>query len=79
MKLNPFYLKANKDNILGAFGSLHVEDISLPSFTINGERTAFVNRPTKGKTSRKKLFPPHGVKTNIGDPCKSWNQKKKKS
>lgn len=29
-------------------------------------RGAFVNRPTKGKTARKRKFPPKGTKTNVG-------------
>jgi hypothetical protein len=41
-------------------------------------REANVNRPVKGKTSRKKRFPPKGEKTNIGDPNHSLGSKKKK-
>ena len=31
-------------------------------------RAPHVNRPTKGKTARKRRLPPHGTKTNVGDP-----------
>ena len=33
-----------------------------------GRRAPLVNRPTKGKTARKRRLPPTGQKTNIGDP-----------
>jgi hypothetical protein len=31
-------------------------------------RLPFQNRPVKGKTARKRMFPPKGKKTNVGDP-----------
>lgn len=31
-------------------------------------REELLLRPTKGKTARKKRFPPGGKKTNVGDP-----------
>lgn len=35
-----------------------------------GKRQAFVSRPVIGKTARKRLLPPAGKKTNVGDPNK---------
>jgi hypothetical protein len=33
-----------------------------------GGRKPFINRSTKGKTSRMRNLPAKGVKTNVGDP-----------
>lgn len=32
------------------------------------DRRPFVNRPTVGKTARKRCFPPTGTPTNVGNP-----------
>lgn len=56
----------NPDNL---FGSAGVSMDGVPFLKdIEGNRKPFVNRPTKGKTARKRRFPPTGKKTNVGDP-----------
>lgn len=42
------------------------------------KREPFVQRPTKGKTKRKKLLPSQGRKSNIGDPNTGMSSKSKK-
>lgn len=54
----------NPDNVFGSKGS-------SDTFVYDGgPRLPFVNHPTKGKTRRKKMAPPMGKKTNVGDPMK---------
>lgn len=65
--------KPNNDNLFGKFGS-HLTFGKEET----GHRGPFINRPTKGKTARKRKFKPTGVKTNIGDPCKSSGGGKRK-
>jgi hypothetical protein len=53
----------NPDNVFGSAGD-------KDTFSLSGPRDPNQNRPTKGKTARKRKFPPSGHKTNIGDPMK---------
>lgn len=67
----------NPDNVFGSAGD---KDTFLGIYI--GEkptsRRAFQNRPTKGKTARKRRFPPTGERTNIGDPMKGQSSGGKK-
>ena len=56
----------NPDNVFGSAGNVQTFD----GYMVEGKRQPNQNRPIKGKTARKKKFPPAGHKTNIGDPMK---------
>jgi hypothetical protein len=68
----------NPDNLFGSKGHFTTEGQDRKFVPVESAgRGPFVN-PTKGKTKRKKIFPPKGTKTNIGDPCKSSGGGKRK-
>jgi hypothetical protein len=60
-------MKINPDNV---FGSASTGDVTVMMGRKEENRRAFINRPTKGKTARKRRFPSKGIKTNVGDPMK---------
>lgn len=70
----------NPDNVFGTaghtFGNRSGKEEKPLDSSLN--RNAFVNRPTKGKTARKRRFPPTGKPTNIGDPMKGQSISGKK-
>lgn len=65
-------MKINPDNVFGSAGHSfgNRQGKEEKPFPVDTNRNAFVNRPTKGKTARKRRFPSKGIKTNIGDPMK---------
>ena len=59
----------NLDNMFGSAGHKDGKPIDYVIFDRdNISRRPFINRPTKGKTKRKRFTPANGKKTNVGDP-----------
>lgn len=69
-------MKINPDNVFGSKGHFTTEGQDRKFVAVESAgRGPFVNRPTKGKTARKRKIPPKGEKTNVGDPAKFGKRK----